>query len=143
MDQEADAHSAAPGRTAGEAAPEHGGEDRPRKRAAPVSDEREAHARNGGGTGAPPSNTAPDNSNPSFRLLRWGIDSLYLSYPGELAEGVKANLRKLKLKAQGSEQEASKAQLQIGDHVFEVKDKSSGLFAFTLVDGAFNIRLSA
>ncbi|WP_157615380.1 replication initiation factor [Rhizobacter sp. Root404] len=110
---------------------------------APVSDGRGAHARNGGGTGAPPSNTAPDNSNPSFRLLRWGIDSLYLSYPGELAEGVKANLRKLKLKAQGSEQEACKAQLQIGDHVFEVKDKSSGLFAFTLVDGAFNIRLSA
>src|SRR5689334_21478262 len=93
-------------------------------KAASVSDGRGADARNGDGKGAPPSNTAPDNSSPSFRLLRWGIDSLYLSYPGELAESVKANLRKLKLKAQGSEQEASKAQLQIGDHVFEVKDKS-------------------
>jgi hypothetical protein len=96
-----------------------------------------------GGTGAAPSNTAPDNSIPSFQPLRWGIDSLYLSYPGELAEGVKANLKKLKLKAQGPEHEAAKAQLAIGDHVFEVKDKSSGLFAFTLVDGAFQIRLSA
>jgi hypothetical protein len=96
-----------------------------------------------GGTGAPPSNTAPDNCIPSFQPLRWGIDSLYLSYPGRLAEGVKANLRKLKLKAQGPEHEAVKAQLQIGDHIFEVKDKSSGLFAFTLVDGAFQIRLSA
>ncbi len=38
---------------------------------------------------------------------------------------------------------ADKAQLVIGDHVFEVKDKSSGLFAFTLADGAFQIRLSA
>lgn len=96
-----------------------------------------------GGTGAPPSNTAPDNSIPSFQPLRWGIDSLYLSYPGQLAEGVKANLKKLKLKAQGPDHEAAKAQLAIGDHVFEVKDKSSGLFAFTLADGAFQIRLSA
>jgi hypothetical protein len=96
-----------------------------------------------GGTGAPPSNTAPDNSIPSFQPFRWGIDSLYLSYPGELAEGVKANLRRLKQKAQGPEHEAAKAQLLIGDHCFEVKDKSSGLFAFTLVDGAFQIRLSA
>lgn len=114
-----------------------------RAQAASVSDARGARDGNGGGTGAPPSNTAPENSNPSFQPLRWGIDSLYLSYPGALAESVKSNLRKLKLKAQGSEQEASKAQLLIGDHVFEVKDKSSGLFAFTLVDGAFHIRLSA
>ena len=49
---------------------------------------RVAHGGNDGGTGAPPSNTAPDNSIPSFQPLRWGIDSLYLSYPGQLAEGV-------------------------------------------------------
>lgn len=95
-----------------------------------------------GGTGAAPSNTAPDNSI-NFQPLRWGIDSLYLSYPGELSASALADLKRLKLKAQGQEHEAAKAQLQIGDHCFEVRDKSSGLFAFTLADGAFVIRLSA
>ena len=113
--------------------------------AAPVSDGRAAPARNGGGTGAPPSNTAPDNSNQVvfFQPLRWGIDSLYLSYPGELSPEMEAKLKALKVQAQGKGYEAAKAQLQLGDHVFEVKDKSSGMFAFSLADGAFDIRLSA
>ena len=42
--------------------------------------------------GAPPSNTAPHNSNNTlpdgFRLLRLAVDSLYLSYPGDLHHGV-------------------------------------------------------
>jgi hypothetical protein len=97
---------------------------------------------NRGGTGAPPSNTAPDNSI-SVQPLRWGIDSLYLSYPGELSPAALSSLKALKLMAQGPEHEAAKAQLQIGDHCFEVRDKSTGLFAFTLADGAFLIRLSA
>lgn len=112
------------------------------KRAAPVGDTRGARDGNGGGKGAPPSNTAPDNCI-NFQPLRWGVDSLYLSYPGQLSASAQANLRRLKLLAQGPEHEAAKAQLQIGDHCFEVKDKSSGLFAFTLADGAFLIRLSA
>ncbi|MDI1293143.1 MAG: hypothetical protein PSV18_10415 [Methylobacter sp.] len=40
------------------------------------------------GSGAPPSNTAPANYiNPpeTTKLLRFGVDSLYLSYPGKLA----------------------------------------------------------
>ena len=94
--------------------------------------------------GAPPSNTAPNNSNPAFfQPLRWGIDSLYLSYPGELSPEMEAKLKALKVQAQGKDFEAAKAQLQLGDHIFEVKDKSSGMFAFSLADGAFDIRLSA
>lgn len=104
---------------------------------------RAAAAKNDGGTGAPPSNTAPDNCNPFFLPLRWGIDSLYLSYPGELAEHREAELRRLKALAQSAPHEAAKAQIAIEGHVFEVRDKSSGLFAFTLVDGAFMIRLSS
>jgi len=97
-----------------------------------------------GGTGAPPTNRAPNNSNPYFfQPLRWGIDSLYLSYPGQLSESVDANLRALKKLAQDRDDVAAKAQYKLGDHVFEVKDKSSGLFAFTLEDNAFQIRLSA
>ena len=75
--------------------------------------------------------------------MRWGIDSLYLSYPGELLPGKEAKLRALKVQAQGRDHEAAKAQLLLGDHIFEVRDKSSGMFAFSLTDGAFEIRLSA
>ena len=97
-----------------------------------------------GTKGASPSNTAPHNSTPSFfQPLRWGIDSLYLSYPGKLSESVDEKLRRLKKLAQGRDDEALQAQYPIGDHLFEVKDKSSGLFPFTIEDGAFQIRLSA
>lgn len=94
-------------------------------------------------SGAPLSNTAPDNSNFIYQPLRWGIDSLYLSYPGELTSSRESELRSLKTQAQGPSHEAAKAQIQLGSHVFEVKDKSSGLFAFTLVDDAYMIRLAA
>jgi len=109
----------------------------------PVDGGRGAHGSGGVGTGAPPSNTAPDNSSSFFQPLRWGIDSLYLSYPGELSVEMEAELRSLKKQAQGRDYEAARAQLAVGDHIFEVKDKSSGLFAFSLADGAFDIRLSA
>lgn len=114
-----------------------------KQQAAPIAGGREAHGGNRGGTDAPPGNTAPDNCNLSCQFLRWGIDSLYLSYPGELAEASESVLKKLKLRAQGPEHEAAEAQIQLGSHVFEVRDKSSGLFAFTLVDGSYMIRVSA
>jgi hypothetical protein len=93
--------------------------------------------------GASPSNTAPYNCNFTYQPLRWGIDSLYLSYPGTLSPEKEIELRELKKLAQGPDHEASHAQIQLGNHFFEVKDKSSGLFVFTLVDHAFMIRLSA
>jgi hypothetical protein len=113
------------------------------KQAAVVSDARGARGGNDGGTSAPPSNTAPDNCTLLCQPLRWGIDSLYLSYPGELAPDKETELRELKALAQRNNHEAAKAQFAFDGHVFEVKDKSSGLFAFTLADGAFDIRLSA
>lgn len=97
-----------------------------------------------GTEGASPSNTAPNNSNPYFfQPLRWGVDSLYLSYPGQLSDSVDAELRDLKKLAQDRDDLAAKAQYKLGDHIFEVKDKSSGLFPFTIEDDAFQIRLSA
>ena len=37
--------------------------------------------------GTPPSNTVPLNYNPkTFKSLRYGIDSLYVSYPGVIAD---------------------------------------------------------
>ena len=97
--------------------------------------------------GAPPSNTAPYNSNGNlpdgFRLLRLAVDSLYLSYPGELKPEVLAALNKLKALAQSdhAEQE-SQAQYPVGSHIFEVKDKGARLFPYILEDNAYRIQLS-
>lgn len=96
--------------------------------------------------GALPSNTAPDNSNRGnidFKTLRWGVDSLYLSYPGELSADQEYHLKELKKAAQSANpSEVSKAQLAIAGHVFEVKEKGASLFPYTLEDGAFRIQLS-
>jgi hypothetical protein len=72
--------------------------------------------RNGAELGAPPSNTAPDNSNrETFKALRWGVDSLYLSYSGELHADVQARLKSLKAMAQGKDrEEQSRAQYPLG-----------------------------
>jgi hypothetical protein len=110
----------------------------PEDRAATASDNLD------GTEGASPSNTAPNNSNPYFfQALRWGVDSLYLSYPGQLSLSVDTELRELKKLAQDRDDLAAKAQYKLGNHIFEVKDKSSGLFPFTIEDNAFQIRLSA
>lgn len=103
------------------------------------------HALGGASKGAPPSNTAPDNCNgEGFKALRYGIDSLYLSYPGTLNLDWEAKLEDLKLKAQ-SEDEAvqSLAQVKIGEHLFEVKDRGKGKYAFVLVDNCFHLQVSS
>ncbi|MER2514470.1 MAG: replication initiation factor [Nitrosomonas ureae] len=94
--------------------------------------------------GAPPSNTAPYNCNDGyFKALRWGVDSLYLSYPGELSRESDASLKELKLLAQSTEPgEVAKAQLALGNHVFEVKEKGASLFPYIIEDAAFRIQLS-
>lgn len=96
--------------------------------------------------GAHPSNTAPATCNDachSFFALRWGIDSLYLSYPGKLSEAVAERLQALKKLAQSDEPfSVSKAQYEIAGHVFEVKDRGASLFPYILEDGAFRIQLS-
>ena len=98
-------------------------------------------------SGAPPSNTAPHNSNNTspdgFRLLRRAVDSLYLSYPGDLHPGVLARLTELKDKAQSPDPVVqSKAQFVAGSHIFEVKDKGAGRFPFVLDDNAYRIQFS-
>lgn len=105
-----------------------------------------ADLRAGAEMDAAPSNTASNNCNCEeirFVPLRWGVDSLYLSYPGMLADSVTRKLETLKKIAQSEhESEQAKAQYVIEDHVFEVKDKGSGIFPFVLRDNAFRIALS-
>ncbi|OAI52519.1 hypothetical protein AYO46_00750 [Betaproteobacteria bacterium SCGC AG-212-J23] len=98
--------------------------------------------------GATPSNTAHANSigqgEESFKLLLRGIDSLYLSYQGKLKDGKKAELEKLRELARNYDpRESARAQLPIGEHLFEVLDKGSGFYPFGLADYAFRIRLAS
>jgi hypothetical protein len=93
--------------------------------------------------------TSPTNrvsnkySTEDFKPLRWGIDSLYLSFTGELRLEQEDRLNKLKKLAQSQRiDEQGLAQIALAGHVFEVKDKSSGLFPFALEDNCFRIQLS-
>ena len=97
-------------------------------------------------SGAPPSNTAPANyinTTNNTKILRFGVDSLYLSYPGQLASEWDQRLTGLKLAAQSQEEtQEAKAQVKIGEHLFEVKGKGGERFSFVLVDNCFHIQLS-
>jgi hypothetical protein len=94
--------------------------------------------------GTTPSNTVPYNcNNDYFKFLRFGVDSLYLSYQGELFPEVQERLTKLKQLAQHPEaDQQAQAQYAIAGHIFEVKDKGSSIFPFVIEDGAFRISLS-
>lgn len=94
--------------------------------------------------GASLTNRAPGNYNPeTFQALRYGVDSLYLSYPGVLAEYWDHKLADLKEQAQSeSEGQQALAQVVIGDHLFEVRDKGCGRFSYVLVDNCYHIQAS-
>ncbi len=106
--------------------------------------ERVGRGRAGVEQDAAPSNTASCNCNPLyFQALRWGIDSLYLNYPGLIFPVVDTRLVSLKKKAQSQDpSEQASAQYQIGEHTFEVKDKAPKGFAYVLEDGSFRIQIS-
>lgn len=93
---------------------------------------------------AAPSNTASDSCNGVlFKPLRWGVDSLYLSFQGELYPSEERRLKELKEVAQLPEaHEQAFAQCSLGTHLFEVKDKGSGMFPYVLEDNAFRLALS-
>lgn len=96
--------------------------------------------------GASPSNTAPANSLPggTVKILRTGIDSLYLSYPGTLAAETTIRLNKLKELAQSDNPaQVALAQYKADDHLFEVRDRGSRLFAYVLADHWYRISVAS
>jgi len=96
-----------------------------------------------GGSATPPSNTVADKCNSPIYPLQLGVDSLYLSYRGALSREREGDLRELKAAAQSDDPgNVFQAQLRVGEHVFEVKDRGSSLFAYVLEDNAFRIALS-
>lgn len=90
--------------------------------------------------GAPPSITAPPNS---IRPLRHGIDSLYVSYPGQLRAAVAVALQAMKEAAQGpSDQVVALALFRVSGHQFAVLPRGRGRFAFVLEDNWFHIEVA-
>ena len=68
------------------------------------------------------------------------MDSLYLSYPGQIAFEWDQRLTGLKLAAQSEDEtDNAKAQVNNGEHLFEVKGKGGQRFSFLLVDNCFHI----
>lgn len=109
----------------------------------------------GGSAGAerdtPSSNTVSPsyNGEGKVKILFKGIDSLYLSYQGEMDPQISWEIANRKLFAQSRKAEdQAKAQWEVGAHLFEVADKgqrsgTSGGFAYILEDAAYRIALSA
>ncbi len=99
-----------------------------------------------GSAGAPPSNTAPANYLPpsvGTQILRYGVDSLYLSYRGALSEAVDTQLETLKQLARSEQaDEQARAFLPLGNHSFEVQGRGRGKFAYVLRDGWFDLQCS-
>jgi hypothetical protein len=94
--------------------------------------------------GPQPSNRGPLNSiSKQFIPLLLGVDSLYLSFPGDLSGKMEAELERLKLLGQSeSEKEQAQAQLKIGEHLFEVLGNGAPRFPFILADNCFFIKFS-
>ena len=100
--------------------------------------------RRGDHEGTPSCNTVPSNDNvENFKPLRFGIDSLYLSYRGQLLEYWDKKLNELKEIAQSEDEtQQSCAQVVIGEHIFEVRDKGMPRFPYVLADNCFFIKIN-
>ena len=74
-----------------------------------------------GGTGAPPCNTAPANCiEEGVKVLRWGIDSLYVSEHEQRALAI----------------------YPYNDHIFQVSDKGKGRYKYLLRNHAYQIQVA-
>ena len=95
--------------------------------------------------GTQSSNTVPSTYIPddSSRILRTGIDSLYLSFWGELAEDTSIRLNKLKELARSDlSARTSLAQIKFHEHLFEVAGNGRHTFAYVLTDAWYRVEVS-
>lgn len=99
----------------------------------------------GSSQGTQSSNTVPSNciTKDSGRILRCGIDSLYLSYWGEMSDESSIRLTKLKELAKSDLQDAvSLAQLTLNDRLFEVAAYGKHPYAYVLKNHSFRLQVS-
>lgn len=103
-----------------------------------------------GAKGTQSSNTVPPKyisegkeTKPICRILRCAVDSLYLSYRGELSNEVDDRLEERKKLAQSDEDEhQSIAQITIADRLFKVEAHGAGRFRYVISDDRFRIQIS-
>ncbi len=78
-----------------------------------------------------------------FKEVHKGIDSLYLSFWGDLKPGLKEELEIKKLLARSDDpKDQAKATHVIREHPFEVLDRGRGKYLFVLSDNWFHLQLS-
>ncbi len=78
------------------------------------------------------------------KILRLGMDSLYLSFRGEILPAVEQELGDKKLLAQSRRKEdQALAQYPVKGHLFEVRRSGERLFPHVLEDGAYRISLAS
>lgn len=97
--------------------------------------------------GTQPSNTGPSKyileKNSPCRILRCAVDSLYLSYQGELSNDMDDALDDRKKSAQSDEDEVqSIAQITIADRLYCVSAHGAGRFRYVISDDRFRIQIS-
>lgn len=89
-----------------------------------------------------PSKYIPEEK-PVCRVLRCAVDSLYLSYKGELSNEVDDRLEDRKKSAQSDDdEEQSIAQIVIADRLFNVSPHGAGHFRYIITDERFRIQIS-
>jgi hypothetical protein len=79
-----------------------------------------------------------------FKEVHKGIDSLYLSFWGDLKEGLLDEFEAKKQLAQSENLEDQALAVKIiDDHCFEIRDKGQGFYSYVLADNWFYIKISA
>ncbi|MEQ8953560.1 MAG: hypothetical protein RL120_05455, partial [Gammaproteobacteria bacterium] len=92
--------------------------------------------------GASLSNTAPANYI-TCKILRSGVDSLYVSHPGKLLGGLEALLETAKLNAQSDDAEQQAlASVVLSDHCLTVHGRGKGNFPFVLSNNWYHLQVS-
>lgn len=85
----------------------------------------------------------PSNTSPAISILRFGVDSLYLSFRGELHDEGRIRLEEARNSARSdSEQDRPLAQISLLDHLFQAGVSGGKLYRYLLQDHAYRIRLS-
>lgn len=98
-------------------------------------------------SGAPPSNTAPGNcinsNSGALSILRFGVDSVYFSFPGKLAFNRIIEFEHHKKLAQSpSKDEQSLSFVAFDKHLFVVHGHGSRRFAYILENDCYRLQLA-
>jgi len=98
----------------------------------------------GGGNGKGEEGEREGRGSDRPKILRIGMDSLYLSFQGEILSSVEQELGDKKHLAQSRRKEdQALAQYPIKGHLFEVRPGRERLFPYVLEDGAYRISLAS